>query len=195
LEVHNIIKSYQNQGGIELVEFGPIQMIALGFPELDKLKGEVLKEIFRLSEAGLIRVIGLLAIVKDEKGNIEAAQITELSDEERMKLGAGIGALIGLGAAGKKGAMAGAKAGAEAVASKEFGLSQEKIMEIAKDIPKGTAAGLLLVEHLWAKKLKEQVLKQDGIVLAQGFIAPNALVALGAELAEGAKAAEKVKVK
>ena len=177
-----------------MVEFGPIQMIVLGFPELDKLKGEVLKEIFRLSEAGIIRVIGLLAIVKDEMGNVEAAQVTELSDEDRMKLGAGIGALIGLGAAGKKGAMAGAKAGAEAVASKEFGLSQEEVMEIAKDIPKGTA-GLLLIEHLWAKKLKEQVRKQDGMVLAQGFIEPRALVALGAELAEGAKAAEKVKVK
>jgi len=178
-----------------LVEFGPIQMIALGFPELDKLKGEVLKEIFRLSEAKIVRVIGLLAIVKDAKGNIEAAQITELSDEERIKLGAGVGALIGLGAAGKKGAMAGAKAGAETVAQKEFGLSQEKIMEIAKNIPKGTAAGLLLIEHLWAKKLKELVIKQDGVVLAQGFIEPVALVALGAELADGAKAAEKVKMK
>jgi uncharacterized membrane protein len=178
-----------------LVEFGPIQMIALGFPEVDKLKGDVLKEIFRLSEAKIIRVIGLLAILKDENGDIGAVQITELSDEDRMKLGAGIGALIGLGAAGKQGAMAGAKAGAERVASKEFGLSQEKIMEIAKEIPKDTAAGFLLVEHLWAKKLKELVRKQDGIVLAEGFIQPEALVALGAELAEGAKAAEKVKIK
>ena len=59
-----------------MVEFGPIQMIALGFPEIDKLKGELLKEIFRLSDAKIIRVIGLLAIVKDAKGNIEAAQIT-----------------------------------------------------------------------------------------------------------------------
>lgn len=170
-------------------------MIALGFPEVNKLKGEVLKEIFRLSEAKIIRVIGLLAIVKDEKGNIEAAQITELSDEDRMKLGAGIGALIGLGAAGTEGAKAGARAGAERVASKEFGLSQDKIMEIAEDIPKGTAAGFLLVEHLWAKKLKELVRNQDGIVLAQGFIQPEALVVLGAELAEGARAAEKVKIK
>ncbi len=170
-------------------------MIALGFPEVNKLKGEVLKEIFRLSEAKIIRVIGLLAIVKDEKGNIEAAQITELSDEDRMKLGAGIGALIGLGAAGTEGAKAGARAGAERVASKEFGLSQDKIMEIAEDIPKGTAAGFLLVEHLWAKKLKELVRNQDGIVLAQGFIQPEALVVLGAKLAEGARAAEKVKIK
>jgi uncharacterized membrane protein len=178
-----------------MVEYGPIQIIALGFPDLSKLKGEVLKEIFRLSEAGIIRVIGLLAIVKDDEGNIESAQITELSDEERMKLGAGVGALIGLGAAGKKGAMAGAKAGAEAVAQKDFGLSRKEVMEIAEEMPEGTAAGLLLVEHLWAKKLKELVIKQDGVVLGQGFISPVALVALGTELAEGAKAAEKVKMK
>jgi uncharacterized membrane protein len=178
-----------------LVEFGPIQMIALGFPDQNKLKGDMLKEIFRLSEAKIIGVIGPLAIVKDEKGNIEAAQITGLSDEDRMKLGAGVGALIGLGAAGKKGAMAGAKAGAERVAQKEFGLDTEDIMEIAEDIPKGTAAGLLLIEHLWAKKLKEIALNVDGVVLAQDFIRPIALVALGSELAEGAKAAEKVKIK
>jgi uncharacterized membrane protein len=169
-------------------------MIALGFPEVDKLKGDVLKEIFRLSEAKIIRVIGLLAIVKDKKGDIEAVQITELSDEDRIKLGAGIGALVGLGAAGKEGAMAGAKADAERVASKEFGLSKERIMAIAKDIPKDKAAGFVLFEHLWAKKLKDLVRKQDEVVLAEGFIQLEALVALGSEMAEGAKAAEKVKM-
>lgn len=177
-----------------MVEYGPIQFLAVGFPEADRLKGELLKEIFRLSEAKMIRVIGLLAVVKDQKGKISSAQITEFSDEERMKLGAGIGALIGFGAAGKEGAMAGAEAGAKAVASKEFGLSQEQIKGIAKEMPNGTAAGLLLIEHLWAKKFKEIARKQHGVVLANGFIVPEALVALGAELAEGAKTAEKVKL-
>src|SRR5512136_1260055 len=129
-----------------MVEFGPIHMVVLGFPEIDKMKGEVLKEIFRLSEAGTIRVIGLLAIAKDKKGNMESVQLTEFSDEERMKLGAGIGALIGLGAAGMKGAKAGAEAGAMTVAQKDFGLSSEQVMDIAKDIPRGTAAGILLFE-------------------------------------------------
>jgi uncharacterized membrane protein len=178
-----------------MVEFGPIHMIVLDFPDIGKLKGEALKEVFRLSEAGIIRVIGLLAIAKDKNGNMEAVQLTELSDADRVKLGAGIGALIGLGAAGKKGAMAGAEAGAMRVAKKDFGLSSEQVMDIAKDIPNGTAASILLFEHLWAKRLKELVIKQDGIVLAQGVIEPGALVALGAELAEGANAAEKVRIK
>ncbi len=32
-----------------MVEFGPIQMIAIGFPEVKYLKGELLKEILSLS--------------------------------------------------------------------------------------------------------------------------------------------------
>jgi uncharacterized membrane protein len=178
-----------------MVEFGPIQIVALGFPDLNKLKGDMLKEIFRLSEAGIIRVVGLSAIVKDEKGNVQSAQITELSDEERTKLSAAVGALIGYGAAGMKGAEAGAKAGAERAAQKEFGLSRERIMEIAQNIPNGTAAAILLVEHLWAKNLKEMAQNQDGVVLANGIISPSALVALGEELAEGAETAEDVKAK
>ncbi|HNL86656.1 MAG TPA: DUF1269 domain-containing protein, partial [Methanoregulaceae archaeon] len=83
------------------------------------------------------------------------------------------------------------KAGAKAM-EKEFGLNQQQIREVARSIPNGTAAGFLLVEHLWAKKFKEIALAQDGVLLANGFITPDSLIALGAELAEGVKAAEKL---
>ena len=175
-----------------MVEFGPIQLIAIGFPEVKYLKGELLKEILSLSEKKIIRIVGLLAIAKDEKGKMASVQLTELSDDDRIKLGAGIGALIGYGAAGEEGAKAGANAGAEAMYYKEFGLSKKQIKDIAKEIPQGTAAGFLLIEHLWAKKFKEIALKQHGVLLANGFITLDSLVALGANLAEGARAAEKL---
>jgi len=176
-----------------LVEFGPISLLAIGFPEIKNLDGALIKEIFALSDARIISVIGLLGIIKDEKGKVSSAQITEFSDEDRIRLGAAIGALIGFGAAGEKGAKAGANAGAEAAYYKEFGLSQKQIKEIAKDMPNGTGAGLLLIEHLWAKKFKEIAMKKHGVVLANSFISPQAFIALGAELAEGKKAAEKLK--
>ena len=174
-----------------MVEFGPVQMVAIGFPDAQKLKGDLLRELFALSEQKFIRLIGLLAVVKDANGMIESVQITELSDADRKRLGAAAGALIGLGAARGKGAVAGAKAGAKAM-EKEFGLNQQQIREIARNIPNGTAAGFLLVEHLWAKKFKEIALAQDGVLLANGFITPDSLIALGSELAEGVKAAEKL---
>ena len=178
-----------------MVEFGPIQLIAIGFPEVKYLKGELLKEIFSLSEKKIIRIVGLLAIAKDEKGKMASVQLTELSDDDRIKLGAGIGALIGYGAAGEEGAIAGANAGAEAMYYKEFGLSKKQIKDIAKNIPNESAAGFLLIEHLWAKKFKEIAMKQHGVLLANGFITLDSLVALGASLAEGAKAGEKLKIK
>ncbi len=178
-----------------MVLFGPIQLLVVGFPSVDKLKGELLGEIFRLSENGLIRVVGLEAILKDKEGNIASVGITELPKEERMKLGASVGALIGFGAAGEEGALAGAEVGAETVAQKEFGLSETQIMEIAEGIPNGTAAGLLLVEHLWAKRFKEIGRAQDGVVLANGFISPEALVGMGALLQAGAEAAERIELK
>jgi uncharacterized membrane protein len=174
-----------------LVEYGPIQIIAIGFPDIEKLDGALLKEIFQLSEERLIRVLGLLAVVKDEKGTIASVQITELSDEDRVKLGAAVGALIGFGYAGGEGAIAGAQAGAERAAHKDFGLTRDQINDIAKNIPNNTAAGLLLIEHVWAKKFKEIAMKKHGVVLANSFISPLELVELGAELADGARAAEK----
>jgi uncharacterized membrane protein len=178
-----------------MVEYGPIQLLAIGFPEIDRLKGDLLKEIFTLSQGGLIRIIGLSAIVKDENGKVGTAQMTELSEEERIKLGAAIGALIGLGAGGEEGAYKGAEIGAQTVATKDFGLSKKQIQGIAREMPNGTATGILLIEHLWAKKFKDIAMKQHGIVLANGFISPLDLVILGAELAEGVKAAEQVKLK
>ena len=117
------------------VLFGPISLLAVEFPDISKLEGELIKEIGKLSQAGIIRVVGLLAVAKDEKGEFAAVQATGLSDEDRMKLGAGIGALIGYGAAGEAGVQAGWEAGAGAVAEKvakhDFGLSKEQVKDIA----------------------------------------------------------------
>ena len=177
------------------VLFGPISLLAVEFPDISKLQGELLQEIGKLSQEGIIRVVGLLAVAKDEKGEFAALQATGLSEEDRMKLGAGIGALIGYGAAGEAGVQAGWEAGASAVAEKvakhDFGLSKEQIRNIAMDIPPNTAVGLMLIEHLWAKKFKEAGLTTGGQVLANNFIAPSELVALGEQLAEGARIAEK----
>ena len=180
-----------------MVEFAPISLLAVGFPDVRKMKGELLKEIFRLSDENIIRIVGLSVIVKDEKGKVQPFHLTEFSEAERIQLGAAIGALIGFGAAGEEGAVAGADAVAERIYNKggEFGLNPDQIKRIAKDMRKGTAAALMLIEHLWAKEFKEIGRKMDGVVLANTFITPEALVALGAKLAEGAKAAKKVTAK
>jgi uncharacterized membrane protein len=140
-------------------------------------------------------MVGFLAIAKNEKGKVASLQLTQLSDDDRIKLGAGIGALIGFGAAGEAGAKVGANAGAEAAYYKQFGLDKKQVKDIADKIPNGTAAGFVLIEHLWAKRFKEIALSKNAVLLANGFITRDALIDMGAQLAEGAKAADKVKLK
>ena len=48
-----------------MVEFGPIQMLAMGFPNQENLHGELISELFRLSDYKIIRMVGFLAIAKN----------------------------------------------------------------------------------------------------------------------------------
>ena len=51
----------------------------------------------------------------------------------------------------------------------EFGLDQKQIRNIAQNIPKGTYAGFLLIEHPWAKKSKKIALKKNQMFFSVTF--------------------------
>lgn len=171
---------------------GPIHLVVVGFAQ-PEFKGEVLDELIKVREKGIIRLIDLLFVYKDAEGDITAVEKTDFSLVERMEVGAIIGGLLGLGAAGAKGAEAGAEAGALAVAEKDYGITDEEVEEIAAGIPRDSAALIMLFEHTWAINLREAILNAGGVPLVQGVLDPLTLVGLGAELAtavESAKQAE-----
>jgi uncharacterized membrane protein len=169
------------------MEIGPIQMVAIGF-EKAEFKGDILRELQAATERGDIRLIDLLAVHKDQEGNVVAAELSGMTLDERMELGAVIGGLIGLGAAGEEGMEAGALAGAMLVADEyEYGMDADAIASIAEDIPAGGAGLLLLIEHRWALGLKRAIRGAGGIVLAQDMLSPEALVAVGQALANAAQ--------
>lgn len=121
---------------------GPVQIMVLGF-EGTEFTGEILRELRRLKESDLVRVIDLVAVVKDEQGDIAAVELSDLTDEERSEFGAIAGALIGLGIEGDEdGFEAGAIAGAEA--AEEGILGEEAAWSIADVIPLGSRAAVAL---------------------------------------------------
>jgi uncharacterized membrane protein len=166
------------------MEIGPIQMVAIGFDKAE-FKGDILRELQAATERGDIRLIDLLVVYKDQDGNLVSAEVSGLTLDERMEVGAVIGGLIGLGAAGEEGMEAGALAGAMLVADEyEYGMDADAIASIGEDIPAGGAGLLLLIEHRWALGLKRAIRGAGGIVLAQDMLSPEALVAVGKALAE-----------
>ncbi|HKS69998.1 MAG TPA: DUF1269 domain-containing protein [Ktedonobacterales bacterium] len=160
--------------------FGPVQLFLIGLDN-EKMQGQVSRELHRASEKGNIRVLDALAIQKTKDGAIITLSGSDLTPEQRMEYGAIVGALLGYGATGtEEGLDAGAELGAETFASHNFGLSASDVQAIAEDVPEGTTAVIVLMEHLWALPLKEAVEQAGGVVLAQGMVRPETLMALGA---------------
>ena len=139
---------------------GPLEYLVVGF-EGNRFTGQILSELRAAKEKGIIRVIDLFVIKKDEQGNVTALVLSDLSAEEAMELGPLAGDLIGL-------------------------FAQDDIDQVAAGIPNNSAAGLLLFEHTWAIGLKEAIKHAGGVAVAGGLVDPDVLQALEADL-EAAK--------
>jgi uncharacterized membrane protein len=157
---------------------GPVQLIVLGFDQ-PNFQGEIIAELERLRESDTVRVIDSLAVYKDARGDVEVEHLSNLTTDEAIEIGSKIGALIGLGIEGEKGAEAGAQAGAEAAAAGGRPLSEEDAWDVLADIPPDSAAALILLEHHWAVPLRDAILRAGGFRVSDGFISPFDLVDIG----------------
>lgn len=165
------------------MKFGPVQILVVGF-ENGEFSGEILAELRRLREHDIVRLVDLLFVAKDESGEIEAVEHSELAEGEAEAFGALAGALLGLGAAGEQGAEAGAALGAAAVEDRGSVINPENVWFLADAIPPGTSAGIALLEHRWAIPLRDAIEGAGGETLVDTWIHPQDLVAAGAEAAQ-----------
>ncbi len=165
---------------------GPVQLIVLGF-EHPNFHGEVIAELERLHENGMVRVIDSLAVYKDADGDLEVEHLSNLTEAEAIEVGSKIGALIGLGIDGEEGMEAGAAAGAEQAAEEGINVFGGDEWDVLEDIPNDSAAALILLEHHWAVPLRDAIARANGFRISDGFISPLDLVGIGLMTAEEAE--------
>ena len=159
------------------MEFGPVQILVIGFEDAE-FKGTIRAELERLREHDVVRLIDLLVVRKDDDGNIEKLQQSDLSQEELEDFGALAGALIGLGAEGEEGVEAGAALGAAAMEGGHV-FDSADTWYVDDAIPPGSAAAIALLEHRWAIGLRDAIRDAGGFHLADAWIHPADLVAVG----------------
>jgi len=128
---------------------GPVDYLMVRFPG-NKFSGKIAPELERLEKKGIIRVIDLVLIVKDENGKLDIF--------EAAKLGGGVGAAFN-----------------ELSKHTDEWFSQGDIEVIAESLPKNSAAGLLLFENVWAIKFKEALLEADAELIDMGRIPPETI--------------------
>jgi len=139
---------------------GPLEYLVVGFEDY-RFTGQILAELRAAQEKGIIRVVDLCVIAKDEQGNVTARELSELSGEEATELSPLAGNVMGL-------------------------LADEDIQQLAADIPNDSAAGLLLFEHTWAIGLKEAIKNAGAVAVTGGFVSPEAVAEVEEDL-ESAK--------
>jgi hypothetical protein len=115
--------------------YGPIDLIALEFPG-NRFKGEILPELFDLVDKGIIRVIDLVVIMKDQ-GEVIVRELREL-DAAHITMFDPLKAEV------------------------SQMITRADIDMIAGQLADNSTAGILLIENLWAKKTQQAMLDANG---------------------------------
>lgn len=142
----------------ETPEIGPIDYLLIEWKGRQP-NGEVAPVVLDLVDRGLIRVLDLLFVTKDEEGNVAALELADLG-EEVAELAVFEGASSGL-------------------------LGDDDVAQAGEVLEPGTSAALLVFENTWAAPFVSAVRRSGGELVASGRIpAEDVLAALDAAEAQ-----------
>jgi uncharacterized membrane protein len=156
-----------------VTEIGPVQLISLGFEPGGNFEGRIADELAKLESDRTIRVLDLLFVARDT----DSDELVVLEHQEES-MGAIVGALLGVRLEGAE------------EQEHSFGFTQGEIEEMATGLEPGGAAGLLLVEHVWARDLKRAVRDAGGRMVGESFLTPETVASVEPELAAMSAAIE-----
>jgi uncharacterized membrane protein len=135
----------------ESVELGPIDYLLVEWPGRQP-NGEVAPYLIDLVERGLIRVLDLAFVAKDDDGTVSGRELADLGDGA-AELEVFEGASSGL-------------------------LSDDDLTEAAAALEPGTAAALLVYENTWAAPFAAAVRRSGGQLVASGRIPAEDVLAV-----------------
>ncbi|MDD1707341.1 MAG: cysteine peptidase family C39 domain-containing protein [Methanoregulaceae archaeon] len=170
----------------DLSKFGPLQLVNIRF-EGAILPYDVMKPMDAILNRELIRPIAYLVLNKEMDGTIGVLEGGDMKEEEAVEIDAILGYLIGLGAGGPETAETYAKVAEQRAVEHTFGVSEGDLQRMAEELPPNSSVILLILEHIWAKKIKEVLANHGGSVTSQGMITPDMLIRWGARLQEAGK--------
>ena len=134
-----------------LDELGPVDFVIVEFPaDRANFTGEMAEALVALVEAGTIRVIDLLILVKNSDGSIDSMELDDLAD---------LGPLQVL----------------EAEMAEL--LAEEDVVNLAAAMDPGSTAGVIIYENLWAAPFASAARRAGGQLIANGRIPMQAILA------------------
>ncbi|WP_330261388.1 DUF6325 family protein [Streptomyces sp. NBC_00539] len=131
-------------------EVGPIDYLVVEFPG-NRMTGEGFPILVDLVDRGLIRILDLMFVKKDDDGSVTGMEIADLTGDGRLDLAVFEGASSGL-------------------------LGQDDLEEAGAALEPGSSAGILIYENLWAAPFAAALRRGGGRMVASGRIPVTDLV-------------------
>jgi len=126
------------------VGLGPVDYLLVEFPG-SRFNGRIAPAMVDLVERGLVRILELIVVRKDEDGNVSSFDLTEMDVDEVGPLGGLAEDTLGV-------------------------ITDDDVIAAAEALEPGTTAGLLVWENLWAIPFANAVRGSGGEVVASGRI-------------------------
>jgi len=126
------------------VGLGPVDYLLVEFPG-SRFNGRIAPAMVDLVERGLVRILELIVVRKDEDGNVSSFDLTEMDVDEVGPLGGLAEDTLGV-------------------------ITDDDVIAAAEALEPGTTAGLLVWENLWAIPFANAVRVSGGEVVASGRI-------------------------
>ena len=139
-------------------ELGPVDYLVIEFPAgQQNFTGEAAEELAKLAESGIIRILDVLILVKNEDGSVDAMELDETPAVDAIRaLEADIAEI----------------------------LAAEDVELLAEAMEPGSVAGVVVWENVWAAPFASAARRAGGQLIASGRIPIQAIVAsIEAELA------------
>jgi hypothetical protein len=137
--------------GRSLDDLGPVDFLIVEFPAgAQNFTGEGVRELVKLHESGIIRVMDILILQKAEDGTVMAQELGDLGDSDELV------ALEG-----------------QLVQT----LAEDDVENLAAAMDPGSVAGVLVYENLWAAPFASAMRRAGGQLIANGRIPIQALIA------------------
>jgi len=132
----------------DIEEMGPVDYIVLEWPGRQP-QGDVAPMIVELADRGIIRILDVAFMIKNEDGEVESIEIGELED-------------------GGFGEFEGASTGL---------IGRDDLEEAAAALEPGTSAAVLIWENRWAAPVAIALRKSGGQLVASGRLPIQSIVA------------------
>ena len=134
-------------------ELGPVDYLVVEFPaDKANFSGEMAAELSALVKRGLVRVLDLLILKKNDDGSVEGFESHDFGDDELGELRALEDELALL-------------------------LAEEDVESIGAAMEPGSVAAVLVYENVWAAPFGAAVRRSGGELVASGRIPIQALAA------------------